>query len=980
MDRGGLERKLRVQVVQCSGEDESFPAVELTQHTVDAKGWQSPKFAEFPLEIGLRLEGEAHIEQMQFLSHESKIATKIEVFISEPTPESRRTRQFPTYDTAVWRRLGFLSLLPNEQSEYLARELKTVHVTCQAVHVRLLLHKCHVNSYNFFNQVGLIAVNIVGKLVCPYQTPAQLTAYEVAARSYMPSDGPDVPLKSITPPNVSADDYDGKRMELQFDAVTIRKLRELSIMKQRAVAEEDYDTAKRFKEQIAALKQVGSRLMQLEGQKKTAVQNEDYDQAKALKAEIDQLRAQAMGFGRPSSRGADDRPSLPQHLPPMYGMPQNAAPPGPPQEAPPLPPIGAGQHDQPSVGAGLSDVASAVAATPLAPRPPSTAYDDRPLPAPPPAQTTPQQASNLDDRPAISRALASQNPQLPPDMGSNDGSPSAPSPPRYRRNIEEVLNDPDPFNTGQRQQSSDQAAPAEPAFDIRKEPDWAQDVHSRVVALHSDSQTAPPLLDAKAREYSEYGLNFGEFGMRCLFSRQRQTREAVLKALAGKLAAGSGDPAPFPGDRRPQVMLLLKYLTAKGHGLHDAVPSVIASCAEALRVLLASDLPAAAAQPLQNVAGALLPKAAEVNPRTRELATELLMTLAACPVFGVERVAACVLHEPEHVKKEAQVWRQLHARANLAMLLLDKFGVARKEHRTGLSPDAVMTRIVTPALQSSQEEVRKAAVKICGMLHHQGAGKVVERHTQMLKPTLKAAISKECSGGGDSATERFAHEREMMSSSISVDGDEEMKRQMRAARSAARQATAAPAGAQASRPSQQRNGYSPQKPATTPPAGGASPYGNTAQTVPAEATAAVTEDDETVCRFCGLRDPRFTEQVLDAHYLHSCPALSQCPYCEQVIEIMMLTEHWTDECEKRVMQQCPRCREAVHADSYEEHVAAGSCIPHDEAVAVCVLCQARLPATEEGWEQHLLHDGCPRNPRGKGQQEGVEFQLAANAK
>lgn len=51
------------------------------------------------------------------------------------------------------RRLGYLSFDSNERSNHQARELKSVHVTVEAELVRLVIHRCHVNKLNIYNQV-----------------------------------------------------------------------------------------------------------------------------------------------------------------------------------------------------------------------------------------------------------------------------------------------------------------------------------------------------------------------------------------------------------------------------------------------------------------------------------------------------------------------------------------------------------------------------------------------------------------------------------------------------------------------------------------------------------------------------------------------------------------------------------------------------------------------------------------------------------
>jgi len=64
-----------------------------------------------------------------------------------------------------FKRLGFLSLDPNERSGFQARELKSVYVDrdSEAVLLKLIFHKCHLNNFNVFNQIGLIALNCIGE-------------------------------------------------------------------------------------------------------------------------------------------------------------------------------------------------------------------------------------------------------------------------------------------------------------------------------------------------------------------------------------------------------------------------------------------------------------------------------------------------------------------------------------------------------------------------------------------------------------------------------------------------------------------------------------------------------------------------------------------------------------------------------------------------------------------------------------------------
>lgn len=54
------------------------------------------------------------------------------------------------------KRLGYLSLDPNERSNHQARELKSVHVDTPAHVIKFVLHKCHPNKLNIYNQVRAV--------------------------------------------------------------------------------------------------------------------------------------------------------------------------------------------------------------------------------------------------------------------------------------------------------------------------------------------------------------------------------------------------------------------------------------------------------------------------------------------------------------------------------------------------------------------------------------------------------------------------------------------------------------------------------------------------------------------------------------------------------------------------------------------------------------------------------------------------------
>ena len=76
--------KLKFRVLSCTSEDNDFPVTELLKHGPQSKGWQSARFQDFPQVIIFQFICPVHIQQLQFLSHQSKISSRIEIFTYMP--------------------------------------------------------------------------------------------------------------------------------------------------------------------------------------------------------------------------------------------------------------------------------------------------------------------------------------------------------------------------------------------------------------------------------------------------------------------------------------------------------------------------------------------------------------------------------------------------------------------------------------------------------------------------------------------------------------------------------------------------------------------------------------------------------------------------------------------------------------------------------------------------------------------------------
>ncbi|GMH54061.1 hypothetical protein TL16_g01598 [Triparma laevis f. inornata] len=261
--------KLAFSVVSSSGEETDYPARELNKHSPQTRGWQSPRFCSYPQTLILQLHDPASsISQLQILAHQSKIPTKIEVVIA------RGGSAFENCTDV--KRLGYISLDSNERSNFQARELKSVHVNAdQTSFVKLVVHRCHVNKYNAYNQVGLIAINCLGV--------SDSVVGNVSVEGYR-SSGHQVPGNSSSGKTGGRAGGAGGARSLQFkDPQLTQRLKALEGVKKAKAAAEDFDDAALLKAALDNVTSLAEAVDNLAARMKEAAVNEDYAEAARLK-------------------------------------------------------------------------------------------------------------------------------------------------------------------------------------------------------------------------------------------------------------------------------------------------------------------------------------------------------------------------------------------------------------------------------------------------------------------------------------------------------------------------------------------------------------------------------------------------------------------------------------------------------------------------------------------------------------------------
>ena len=258
--------RLHFNVVSVSGEDPDYTSDGLNEHGPDSKGWQSARFCEYPQELVLEfLDGDVRIQQLQLLSHQSKITSKIEILMGSGHELS----------SAQFAHLGHLSMDDNQRSGHRAQELKSIFIDATGRWLKLKLHKCYINKYNLYNQIGIVAINVLGEV--GGQAEGEM---EDSFATGVPTN----------PAHKMSEKLNDLAFDLAFDRATADKIRSINAAKAECVMREDFQAAKALKNVENQMKAIGVQLAKMESQKQTAVAREDYDAARTLRDEIRRLR------------------------------------------------------------------------------------------------------------------------------------------------------------------------------------------------------------------------------------------------------------------------------------------------------------------------------------------------------------------------------------------------------------------------------------------------------------------------------------------------------------------------------------------------------------------------------------------------------------------------------------------------------------------------------------------------------------------
>ncbi|GAA6223456.1 centrosomal protein of 104 kDa [Lates japonicus] len=280
-----MPRKIGFIVVNSSSHEDNFTAKELMVHAPTVNGWRSSRLCSYPQHITLQLVERSRVRKLQLLAHQYLIPTKVEFHIGGSLPETS-TAGFP----GQLRRLGYVSLSDNEKTGFKARELKSVHVDAIGTYLRITFHKNHVNIYNHYSQVALVAINVLGDALDgnAFNT---IPSREQLIEHYLNSTQPEAALDATFMGKCeSFSPLDDLAFDMYQDPEVAHIIRLLDQKKQDMVRQEKYEQAKNLKQAIADLQKVGERLARYDVEKRCAIEKEDYDLAKKKKEMMEEYR------------------------------------------------------------------------------------------------------------------------------------------------------------------------------------------------------------------------------------------------------------------------------------------------------------------------------------------------------------------------------------------------------------------------------------------------------------------------------------------------------------------------------------------------------------------------------------------------------------------------------------------------------------------------------------------------------------------
>ena len=322
-----------------------------SHHNAHAGGWASARFCTFPQDVVLRFSAPCSLKMLKLLSHEFRIATKVELFIG--SVPAGTLPPFAGCDGVEFETLGHFCFDCNDRSRWRARELKTIYLpkVAEGMYLKLRLDVCHLNERNLYSQVGLVSIHAFGHgLGAELNLLADRLSDHDAIDAFMAASRPSAAIQAAK--EIAFSDAAWRMQDPLSEQIAAGKVvskgtaeahrraaekhqatvaahaatrasgdyfgvgltQKVRLEKEAAAREDDFERASQLKERENELAQVGAQLAELERKKSEAVQLQRYQLAGEIKAELHALRT---AHGIPHPLPAAKMPAEPGLPPPL---------------------------------------------------------------------------------------------------------------------------------------------------------------------------------------------------------------------------------------------------------------------------------------------------------------------------------------------------------------------------------------------------------------------------------------------------------------------------------------------------------------------------------------------------------------------------------------------------------------------------------------------------------------------------------------
>ncbi|XP_015591563.1 centrosomal protein of 104 kDa isoform X2 [Cephus cinctus] len=851
-----MPQKIGFNVVYATSEEERHSSLELNVHGPTVRGWQSARRCGYPQELILRLHGPTKLTRIQVLAHQYLIPEKLEIWTSQEENASNSTD---------FMYLGYITLSDNASTLYKSRELKSVALPeTEAVTLKLRLHKPHANAHNLHEQVGLIAVNILGE---PY-------GQELSGQG----DAPYNP--HYTSP------YDDLAFEMYVDREVAKIIRQMEAKKLQAVEEERFEYASKLKVAMENLRKSGERLGKYELEKKYAIALEDYDKAKAKKAQAQLYRQQVY-----QSLEVED-------LLEIHG---------------PL------EKNNLSTVEGIESISV-------------DTCDTAPVTVPEEITSPPRLAVPPSREGALSPTGPAQQLPVSP-LHQKPNSPEVTDSPT--NGVLERLNT---CNKGSLRRKTKSAGPAlRSSYEAYEERTIPALRHSHTNEFtrecHMDSAETKVTSKLNDREKKQAALPIAVFGMDMVekfYSKQFTDKEEGLMQLKEELRTFDPEVSKHSANKTARAAILLLH-----RALRDKVFSVYSLAAQLIRIFFAEFATDRVSSPeiarsVDRLLPELLTKSGDTTPRIHNMAVHTILSMA--DVKCVRELHIIPVHLSRPVSSSTHQ-RLALSRLEMVEQLILNHGIST-DKQSGLTC-RTLSELGSSGLHHPAEAVRKVSERILVLVY-----KVNPRLVRKQLPP------------DDDITRRNLLYRQLFHEFDLI--DLQRKKELESNQ----KPTTTPTRTKSTENHVANITKSP--PRTSPAVSTAS---STSITSPSENSA--DQKREKMCIFCLSKGQVYSEEGLNIHYWRSCPMLTRCEACKQVVEISYLNLHLLNECDMRSNYvKCDTCKQAMHERTFKEHAKDEKCTKPIEGYERCPLCHTHV--NQNKWREHLMGEHpCTNNPRNK---------------